>query len=380
VAVILSLRLLPFAAYAVLATSRLRRKALLVAAYVVFPGLAVWLGAQASIATILGGCTYYLLVSLGVNPLARLLKTRCVSRGGALVTVYFVYLLVPGLLLPQTALLLFLVVGWDLALSAYSYCVEATRPGARVAPLGECLFFMLVNPTVVYIARGKAVGRAEGSGALWRAVAGAAVLFANEAALRPVLLHLRVGGDGSTAFLGATATLIAYGVLRVCSEYAAHSGLASLQIGVMRQVGWIVPERYRFPLLATSPVDFWRRWNTYVRVWLEAYVFLPLSRQMAGVAPRYLGPPVAMLATLAASGLLHDAFQFAGRQSLAEMKTTMFLAAGILLVLWRLAASIGATMRRRLARSQGRLLDLVGALSSRLALGGFLVATAIVWG
>jgi hypothetical protein len=294
--------------------------------------------------------------------------------------VYFVYLLVPGLLLPQTAILLFLVVGWELALSAYSYCVETTRPGSRVAPLSECLFFLLVNPTVVYIARGKAVGRAEGSGALWRAAGGAAILFANEAALRPVLFRLRMGGDKPAAFLGATAMLIAYGVLRVCSEYAAHSGLASLQIGLMRQAGWIVPERYRFPLLATSPFDFWRRWNTYVRVWLEAYVFLPLSRHMAGVVPQYLGLPVAVLATLGASGLLHDAFQFAGRQSLSETRTAMFLAAGILLVLWRLAASIGALVRRRLARSQGKLWDLVEALSSRLVLGGFLVATAIVWG
>jgi hypothetical protein len=47
----------------------------------------------------------------------------------------------------------FLVAGWDLALSGYSYCIEVARTGRR-PPLGDCLLFMLVNPVLVYSERG----------------------------------------------------------------------------------------------------------------------------------------------------------------------------------------------------------------------------------
>jgi len=205
-------------------------------------------------------------------------------------------------------------------------------------------------------------------------------MFVNAAALRPFAAYLH----NSIALAGlptaAALTWFAYGVGRFFAGYAAHSGLASIHIGLMRQAGWTVPERYQYPFLATSPMDFWRRWNTYIRAWLEAYVFLPLARRAARATPRRSAQVIAAFVTLLVSGLIHDALVFAGRQTVTYHMSELFLAAGALLVVWRLAAFLSGAIRVRLSIHHTTQFDLVTRLSSRLALTGAVVAAAIVWG
>ena len=57
--------------------------------------------------------------------------------------------------------------------------------------------------------------------------------------------------------------------------YCAHSGLASFHIGWMRLFGHELPERYRYPMFATSSAGFWHRWNTWSWKWTRALPLRP---------------------------------------------------------------------------------------------------------
>jgi hypothetical protein len=376
-AVLLSLRALPIAVYAVLARATVpHRRVWAASAYLALPIFACALGAGQAIAFVILGSFYYLVVSLGMNQVSNLLRAGRLTRAGAFVVIAFAYLLLPGVVLPGLAIAYFLVVGWELTLSGYSYCAETSRPGARPAPLAECFFFLLVNPTLAYTVRGTAVNPTSGADGWGRPAAGVALIAANVALLVPL------GGD--LAARGTTAALLACGLVRFVSFYAAHSGLASIQIGLLRRAGWSLPERYEYPLFAASPMDFWRRWNTYVRVWLEAYVFLPIARRAARALPRrfgWVGQVGAVMATLIASGLLHDLYVFAGHQAWGGLKMTrLFVAACVLTGLWHLVTGSSRRVLARFAVRRTPFFDVAARLSGRLALGASIVGAAITWG
>ncbi len=383
-AVLLSMRLLPFAVYRVVMPSTpLPRKLVAAVGYLAFPLLAYHLGAGSTLLYLAAGLGYYAIVSFGVNRLSAWMAAKRLTRGAALFLIFFVFLLLPGVAAPNVALTTFLVVGCELGLSAYSYCVETSRPGTARASMRECLFFLFVNPTVVYIDRGAPVASGGPRRGLMRVIGGATIMFLNVAMLRPLAAALqhREGSSWLSTHAGQTAVLF-YGIVRLLTLYAAHSGLASIQIGMMRQIGWTVPERYRYPLFAKSPIEFWRRWNTYVRVWLEVYVFLPIAKQVARRNLGRSGQVAAGVATLVASGVLHGAVIFAGRQNLSDLTVDaeFFLAAGVLLAGWRLGGLLGSAIRARLDARMFRSFDFFIRLSGRLSLAGAIVAAAASWG
>jgi hypothetical protein len=378
---VLSLRLLPFAVWGVAGRpTGLGTKLLVAIGWAALPVVACWLGAASSVVIIGAGATYYLVLCLGVNWLRARMATGQITRGAALVLIFGAFLLAPGVLLPGSAIALFMVIGWELALSTYSYCVETSRPGATSGSTSECLFFILVNPTLFYGARGAPLEARGANRGLLRATAGAALMFVNVAVAWPLAEYLHEIGASPTT-RAAVAVWLAYGVVRFLSLYAAHSGLASIHIGLMNQLGWRVPERYCYPLAATSPMDFWRRWNTYVRLWLEAYVFLPIARGVARKNRGRAGQAAAAMTTLLVSGLIHDAYVFAGRQTFAGFQMTqIFLGASLLLVVWRLAAAVGRMFRERFEPRALTWFDLATTLISRVALAAALVGAAIEWG
>jgi hypothetical protein len=170
-----------------------------------------------------------------------------------------------------------------------------------------------------------------------------------------------------------------YGVLRFLSEYAAHSGLASLQIGWMRQIGWRVPERYELPLFAKSPMDFWRRWNTYVRVWLERYVFLPVSVRAARTSKSRAAQAVAALTVMIASGLLHDGYLLAARQIASTRLTQLFFAVGLVAIVWRVAGAAASALRARLTGAPVRWFDASAAVTARVCMALGLTTAGVLW-
>jgi hypothetical protein len=377
----LSMRLLPYFLYAILArVRRLRTRLCLSVAYLAILSLACTLGASTALLLLGLWCVYYLLAGFGTNTLRRFLATRRLTGGAVFVISVFVFVLLPDVALPGTAGPAVLAIGCELALKAHSYVVETSRPRARTTSLTDTLFFLFVDPTLLYTVRGRPTTIDAGLAGWARAGAGVVLLFLTYTFLWPVGGYLRA--SALPPFLGSSLGLMLYGVVRLLGTYAAHSSVASIDIGLMRELGWIVPERYRFPLLATSPMDFWRRWNIYVRMWLEAYIFLPLARRVALKTRSRAGAVIAVLATLAVSALIHDVFAFAAHRRMIDLRrpTAFFVAAILFVTVWAGAISVGEGIRPRIPLKPSAQLDRAVRLFGWLSVTGALVGAAMAWG
>ena len=75
------------------------------------------------------------------------------------------------------------------------------------------------------------------------------------------------------------------------------SGYSDGAIGMSRIMGIRTPENFRYPLLATNLVDFWRRWHISMGVWLRDYIYIPLGG--------YRNPILATAVVFAYCGLWH---------------------------------------------------------------------------
>jgi hypothetical protein len=337
---VLAFRAFPFAAYATLSSAlSLRARLLVVGSYI--GGIAA-LGVDVAdrlVPALLGGA-YYLLIASLVPRATEALRAGRVTRGALFVAFAAAYLLFPAVLLPLFAPA-FLVLGWDLLLSSYSYCVDTSN--SRSAPSSsDCLFFLFVNPTLTYSNRGLRHGPPD---LTWRPVGrvalGAATIFVCSAVLRPAYRAMPEVGEPIHLFTHPVASLLIAGSLRLSSAYAAHSGLASIQIGFMNLLGHRVPERYKYPLLATSPLDFWRRWNTYVGSWLGKYVFVPSTRRLQSTL-RAWSKGAALFLTFVASGVLHDGYAYASTLTISTKYLQLFATSGITVLLWLALSSARA--------------------------------------
>jgi hypothetical protein len=229
----------------------------------------------------------------------------------------------------------------------------------------------LVNPVLVYPDRGHDLGAAE-----WSPRAGGRVVLGVVGAFLSPLLGVAaaVAGSGLVQH-GATfrpwaasfAALVPL-TLNLWSQYVAHSSLAHVQIACMRLLGYVVPERYNYALLARTPDDFWRRWNTYIGSWLLRYSYLPLALRYQRALPRklwLLGKGTALLCTFVACGLLHEAAAYALRLSVPLGVVLAFAGYGVLLIAWlgfrKLALKAVAACGGRVRA----LLDTLGASLSR---------------
>jgi alginate O-acetyltransferase complex protein AlgI len=68
------------------------------------------------------------------------------------------------------------------------------------------------------------------------------------------------------------------GVLAFCVQILADfSGYTDIARGTAKLFGFDLIENFRHPYLASSPVDFWRRWHISLSTWLRDYVYIPLG-------------------------------------------------------------------------------------------------------
>jgi hypothetical protein len=315
---------------------------------------------------------YYALVGCGVHRLPALVRAGRITPGAVFALAALACMVVPALLGPGVALAALLAFGWDVMLSAHSYGVEVAR-GQERPRLCACLFFLLVNPALVFTARGGVLAEPARP-----AIAGGRLLlglvaFCGGVTLLGALAHFPALVPWFPDPVSAAAS---FGVLRFGAEYAAHSGLASVQIATLRLFGYRAPEGYRYPFLARDPRDLWRRWNRYVGAWLQRYVFLPASRRAADACPRMLVLPVAVLATFAASAALHAAYGYFGSYSFDLPAVCFLLANGCAVALWPFAARACSALVGRTRLSAGRL---AGALARACLLIALLTAVA-TWG
>lgn len=100
--------------------------------------------------------------------------------------------------------------------------------------------------------------------------------------------------------------------------YFDFAGYSHIAIGAARMMGIGFPENFRFPYLATSPREFWKRWHITLSSWIRDYLYLPLAgatvhdRSTGGIVPqqdqaKQSRLTFALFATWAIMGLWHGA-------------------------------------------------------------------------
>ncbi len=319
----------------------------------------------------------YFAVAVGaVHWLGTAMPRPVAACGGALFPSALAFVVLPATLVHHASVGAMLVVGWEIMLAAHSYCVDARDE--RRPSFGDALFFMLVNPTYVFPERAERQHPARANP--WAAVriaAGFAILSA-----RTLILSLVDGwarGAQRTSVSWTYAKFCSVHVVLVLGLYCAHSGLASIQIGWMRILGYRLPERYVFPFLARTPADFWSRWNRWVGDWARRYAYLPLARACARRWNDAAAHRVAVMCTFLAVGVLHDVGAICIAASRGDSRpmglrfTAVFAALGLAILVWQSAARLLA----HIVRPQGRGVRAACGVLSRVAL--LQVAILLAW-
>lgn len=304
---------------------------------------------RAELPYFLAGLAYFSGLGVLVHRLGAGLRGLAINQGALFCLAAIACVLVPSLALPFDEANVVRLMGFELALSIYSYLSE-TRSGRAQCSLREALFFLIVNPTLVLPERGSVIGEPQLSLVSARKLAfGMCALVLSVFAAQASLWLPAGAAPEATATPGFRAdapfsyVFASYGV----ATYLAHSGSASVQIAWMRALGWEVPERYRFPILATSPTEFWQRWNTYVGAWLRRYVFMPATlhlRRRHRRLPPLLTQGAAVMVTFLACGALHDLTSYPPAFALSIAWTVAFVGVGAMVLAW-----VGLELRLRSA-------------------------------
>ncbi len=85
--------------------------------------------------------------------------------------------------------------------------------------------------------------------------------------------------------------------------YFDFSGYSDMAIGLGRMFGFRFPENFRYPYLAGSVTEFWRRWHITLSAWFREYVYIPLGGNRRGRLKQLRNLAVVWLLT----GLWHGA-------------------------------------------------------------------------
>ena len=84
------------------------------------------------------------------------------------------------------------------------------------------------------------------------------------------------GGELSTAlaWVGAVSYLL--------QIYFDFSGYSDMAIGLGMAFGLTTPENFRYPYIAPTVGDFWRRWHISLSGWFRDYLYIPLGGNRKG--------------------------------------------------------------------------------------------------
>ena len=85
--------------------------------------------------------------------------------------------------------------------------------------------------------------------------------------------------------------------------YFDFSGYSDMAIGLGRMFGFHFEENFRYPYVAASITDFWRRWHITLSTWFKEYVYIPLGGNRKGLAKQIRNILVVWLLT----GIWHGA-------------------------------------------------------------------------
>jgi alginate O-acetyltransferase complex protein AlgI len=147
--------------------------------------------------------------------------------------------------------------------------------------------------------------------------------------------------------------------LRILFDFSGYSDMA---IGFARMMGIRLPENFRWPYLATSPIDFWRRWHISLSTWIRDYVYIPLGGSRDGPVRQMING----IAAFALCGLWHGA---AWNFALWGIYHGIGLVVSVAIV--RFAGRIPAVERSALIRNVGAALG--WALTTLFVMTGWLL-------
>ncbi len=85
--------------------------------------------------------------------------------------------------------------------------------------------------------------------------------------------------------------------------YFDFSGYSDIAIGCARLLGFVFPENFAMPYLATSITDFWHRWHMTLSTWLRDYLYIPLGGSRHGTLATLRN----LMITMLLGGLWHGA-------------------------------------------------------------------------
>jgi len=69
--------------------------------------------------------------------------------------------------------------------------------------------------------------------------------------------------------------------------YFDFSGYSDMAIGLGRMFGFRFPENFRWPYIADSVQEFWRRWHISLSTWFRDYLYIPLGGNRVSQGRRY---------------------------------------------------------------------------------------------
>ena len=118
-------------------------------------------------------------------------------------------------------------------------------------------------------------------------------------ALAAVYAYLSTTADFEFTVLSGWLMVATY-TLHIYFDFSGYSDMA---IGLGRMFGFEFPENFRYPYMASSITDFWRRWHITLSTWFREYVYIPLGGNRRGRARQYFNLAVVWLLT----GLWHGA-------------------------------------------------------------------------
>ncbi|MDR1389311.1 MAG: hypothetical protein LBJ31_04980 [Treponema sp.] len=85
--------------------------------------------------------------------------------------------------------------------------------------------------------------------------------------------------------------------------YFDFSGYSDMAIGILKILGFTIPENFNNPYISKSITEFWKRWHISLTTWMREYLYIPLGGNRKGVVRTYLNQWLVFFL----SGLWHGA-------------------------------------------------------------------------
>ena len=83
---------------------------------------------------------------------------------------------------------------------------------------------------------------------------------------------------GQSGWAAAWVGILAY-TLQIYFDFSGYSDMA---VGLGRMFGFEFMENFRYPYLACSITEFWRRWHISLSTWFRDYLYIPLGGNRKG--------------------------------------------------------------------------------------------------